>query len=76
LAADRHAHDILATERWSHVQVELTLNRFLSSFHLLASGAAVYYITLNFVVTPLVLFYLWRGHPARPPLGLPGHGLR
>jgi hypothetical protein len=67
LAAGRHADDILDLEHWAHVQVELTLNRALSSTHLLATLAAGYYTTLHFVVTPLMLVYLWRRQPGRYP---------
>jgi hypothetical protein len=63
LAAGRHADDILDAEHWAHIQVELT--HALSSVHLLATLAAGYYTTLHFIVTPLMLVYLWRRRPGR-----------
>jgi hypothetical protein len=63
VAADHHAAQIITAERWSHIDIELSLNHFLSSVPTLASVAGFYYTTLHFIVTPLMLVYLWRWRP-------------
>jgi PAP2 superfamily len=62
-----HGRDVVAAERWLHMGIEAPLNRFLTAWDPLADAAGYYYSTLHFVVTPLVLVYLWRRHPEAYP---------
>ncbi len=62
-AADVHATQVVAFEREWHIGVEVAVNQNLSSHHDIAAGAAYYYSVLHFLVTPLVLVWLWRRRP-------------
>lgn len=62
-AANHHAAEIISAERWAHINIELSLNHFLTSVHPLAEAAGFYYTTLHFIVTPLMLVFLWRWRP-------------
>jgi hypothetical protein len=63
VAERRHADQIISAEQWAHINIELNLNRALSTIHPLADAAGFYYTTLHFIVTPLMLVYLWRWRP-------------
>lgn len=49
-------------QRW-HLAVEASLNAGLKDVPVLAVVCSYYYATLHFIVTPLVLIYLYRRHP-------------
>lgn len=63
-AADGHARDVLNAERFLHVDIERSLNAFLHHTPVLAVAASYFYATLHFAVTPAVLIWLYRRHPA------------
>ena len=63
--AFHRARTILSIERWSHVDVEHSLNRFVDHQHWLAYICNYYYSTLHFVVTIAVLVWLYLKHPLR-----------
>ena len=56
--------DILHLQEALHLDIELALNRWLHSVPVLAVICCYYYATLHFVVTPGVLFWMHRRHPA------------
>lgn len=59
-ASYQHAYEVQDVERALGVFHELSVNLFLSRHHWLEVGASYYYATLHFVVTPVVLAWLWR----------------
>ncbi len=68
-SGDRHpaldrADGILAVERVLHLDVEHPLNAFLFDHRGWAVAASFYYASAHYVVTPLVLLWLWRRHRA------------
>jgi hypothetical protein len=63
--AFHRARTILSIERWSHIDVEHSLNRFVDHQHWLAYICNYYYSTLHFVVTIAVLVWLYVKHPLR-----------
>jgi hypothetical protein len=64
-----HGLQILRAEQSVHLDPEATLNHWLNSWDALADLAGYYYSTLHFIVTPLVLVYLfWRRPQAYPRL--------
>ena len=63
-AADGHGRAILDAERYLHINIERSLNQGLSHTALLAVIANYFYATLHFVITPAVLIWLYRRHPA------------
>jgi hypothetical protein len=58
-----HGRQIMSAERWLHLDPEATLNHLLNQWDALADTAGYYYSTLHFVITPLVLIFLWRQCP-------------
>ena len=61
--ADAHAAQVVAFERAWHLNVEVAANESLSAHPGIASCATYYYAALHFLVTPLVLVWLWRRRP-------------
>ena len=58
-AAIDHGRGLLHLERVLHLDPELTLNRWLSAHHLLASALSYYYDNAHFIVTLGLLGWLW-----------------
>jgi hypothetical protein len=54
-----HAHSMLAVERSLHIDVELTLDRWLAVHHTLGLVVSDYYDNAHFVVTLGLLGWLW-----------------
>jgi hypothetical protein len=63
-AAVKHGLSILRFERHLHIDPEHALNKLFSAHLLLALPADYMYATLHYVVTPIVLIWLWRSHSA------------
>lgn len=63
-AAVSHGLAILRLERRLHLDPEHALNRLFSAHLLLALPADYMYATLHYLVTPLVLIWMWRRHGA------------
>src|SRR5581483_9658494 len=63
--AFHRARIILSIERWSHIDIEHTLNNFVAGHSWLAYVCDYYYSTLHFVVTIGVLVWLYLKHPLR-----------
>jgi hypothetical protein len=61
-AAFTHAIDVLHLETLLDVDWEHALNRIVSAHALLAVPADYIYATLHYIVTPVVLVWLWRSH--------------
>lgn len=59
-ASYRHAWELEAIEKSLGLFPELDLNAFLSRHTTLQDLASYYYGTLHFIVTPLVLIWLWK----------------
>ncbi|WP_163549129.1 phosphatase PAP2 family protein [Candidatus Frankia nodulisporulans] len=61
-AADaiRLGHDLLRLETWLHIDIELSLNRWVQSVPVVAVLCCYYYGTLHFVVTPSLLIWTHR----------------
>jgi PAP2 superfamily len=57
-----HGMRILHLERILDIDPEQALNRIVSAHRLLAVPADYVYATLHYVVTPLVLVWMWRRH--------------
>lgn len=55
--------DLWRIERWAHLAGELDLNRLVVAHDTLSTAAGYYYGTLHFLVTPLVLGWLWWRRP-------------
>jgi hypothetical protein len=62
LAARRHADEILHVERWLHLDVEAGTNAFFSSSVWLAAPVSYWYAALHYLVTPVVLIWLFLRH--------------
>ncbi|WP_261557912.1 phosphatase PAP2 family protein [Frankia tisae] len=60
--AMRMGHDLLRFETFLHVDIELSLNRWLQSVPAVAVVCCYYYATLHFVVTPGMLVWTHRRH--------------
>jgi hypothetical protein len=56
---------LLHAERWLHFDPELWLNHWLQGVAALAVISCYFYATLHFLVTPALLVWLHRCHPAR-----------
>ena len=61
--ARQRAVDLLNFERSLHIDVEKSLNSFVAHTHWLAYGANYYYATMHFVVTLVVLLWLFLRRP-------------
>jgi hypothetical protein len=66
-AALVHGHDIVRFEAWLHIDPEAALNRLINHWDLVSDLAGYYYSTLHFVITPLVLVFLWVRRPQLYP---------
>jgi hypothetical protein len=62
--AVKHGLSILRFERHLHIDPEHYLDKLFSAHLLLALPADYMYATLHYVVTPIVLIWLWRSHSA------------
>jgi hypothetical protein len=62
-AALVHGQDLLSLERTLHLNLELTLNRWLAAHHTLGLVLSDYYDNAHFVVTLGVLGWLWFRRP-------------
>jgi hypothetical protein len=63
-AAVAHAAGLWRAERWLHLDIEPSLNHLAAARPVLAETAGYYYGLAHFVVTPLVLAWLWLRRPA------------
>lgn len=63
-ASYHHAAEVVGFERSLGLLYELPLNAFLARHDLLEDAASWFYATLHFLVTPLVLVWLWKRRPA------------
>ena len=61
--ADVHATEVIHLEKVVGIYHELALNRFITGKEWLELPASYYYATLHFIVTPLVLAWLFKRHP-------------
>lgn len=59
-ASYQHAWSLEAVEKQLGIFPELGLNAFLSRHELLQNVASYYYASLHFIVTPIVLVWLWK----------------
>jgi hypothetical protein len=62
-AAIAHAAGLWRAERWLHVGIEPSLNHLAAAHPALAEAAGYYYGLAHFIVTPLVLAWLWLRRP-------------
>jgi hypothetical protein len=58
-AAIAHAAGLWRAERWLHVDIEPSLNHLAAARPVLAETAGYWYGLAHFIVTPLVLAWLW-----------------
>ena len=63
-AAFVHAAQLWQTERHMHLTVESCLNHLIAAQPVLADAAGYYYGLLHFIITPLVLAWLYLRRPA------------
>jgi hypothetical protein len=66
-AAFAHASQLWQVERWMHIDFERSLNHLVAAHFLLANATGYYYGLLHFIVTPLVLGWLYLKRPASFP---------
>jgi PAP2 superfamily len=59
-----HAAAIWHAERWLHLGMEPSLNHMVAAHPVLAEMTGYYYGSLHFIVTPLILAWLWLRRPA------------
>ncbi len=62
-AAFAHATELWRAERWLHLDIEPFLNHLAAAHPALAEAAGYYYGLAHFIVTPLVLAWLWLRRP-------------
>lgn len=62
--ATRNGWDILGWERAVNLDPEQILTKALISFTPLAVAAAYFYSTMHYVITPIVLIWVYRSHKA------------
>jgi hypothetical protein len=62
--AIRHGRSILRFEQRMGIDPEHVLNRLFSAHIALGLPADYIYATLHYIVTPVVLIWLWRRHPS------------
>ena len=60
-----HARDVQALQDWLHISVERSLNEFVAANEPVAQVMNYYYATLHFIVTIVVLVWLFRVFPRR-----------
>jgi hypothetical protein len=58
-----NAQHLLRTEQWAHLAPESWLNHFVTSRPAVAIPVDYAYATLHYLVTPVVLIWLWRTRP-------------
>ncbi len=63
-AAIAHAAALWRAERWLHLDIEPSLNHLIAAPPVLAEMAGYWYGLAHFIVTPLVLAWLWLRRPA------------
>ncbi len=63
-AAIAHAAGLWRAERWLHLDIEPSLNYLAAARPVLAETAGYYYGLAHFIITPLVLAWLWLRRPA------------
>ncbi|HEY7880698.1 MAG TPA: phosphatase PAP2 family protein, partial [Streptosporangiaceae bacterium] len=63
-AAIAHAAGLWRAERWLHLDIEPSLNHLAAARPVLAKTAGYYYGLAHFIVTPLVLAWLWQRRSA------------
>lgn len=63
----QHAIGVLHLENMMDIAWEQTINAYVSTHELLAVPADYMYATLHYLVTPLVLVWMWRCHRAAYP---------
>ena len=61
--ADAHGRDLLRLETWLHIDIEHALNNGIGHVTALAVIASYMYATLHFIITPVVLIWLYRRYP-------------
>jgi hypothetical protein len=61
--AFRHGHSVLRLEQRIHLDPEHVLNRFFSAHLAIGLPADYIYATLHYILTPLILLWLWRRYP-------------
>jgi hypothetical protein len=62
-----HAEQISHAERWLHLNIEGPVNHFVAAHALLAETVGYYYGLLHFIVTPLLLAWLFLFRPVAFP---------
>jgi hypothetical protein len=62
-SADSTGHTLLRWERSAHLAPEHALNQLAGHLPALAVAASYFYATLHYVVTPVVLVWMYRRHP-------------
>jgi hypothetical protein len=65
VSAWSHASHILHLERLLHLDGEAWLNGVFYAHRVLEVGASFYYAAAHYLLTPAVLFWLWRRHRAQ-----------
>jgi hypothetical protein len=60
-----HGLDILRLETDAHLDLERWLNALFTKYEALGVPADFWYASLHYLMTPLVLIWLWRGRPSR-----------
>jgi PAP2 superfamily len=63
IPAFRHASRIIHLEQITHINIEPAINRVVSAHALLGDFSDYWYATLHFLVTPIVLLWLWKWRP-------------
>ena len=63
-AAVAHAAGLWRSERWLHLDIEPSLNHLAAARPVLAETTGYYYRLAHFVVTPLMLAWVWLRRPA------------
>jgi hypothetical protein len=63
-AAIAHAAGLWRAERWLHLDIEPPLNHLAAARPVLAETVGYYYGLAHFIITPLVLAWLWLRRPA------------
>ena len=58
-----HAHDLLDVETALHLDIEAPANSALEAVPVLAVAASYWYSLLHYLVTPAVLFWVYRARP-------------
>ncbi|MGN6473602.1 MAG: phosphatase PAP2 family protein [Mycobacteriales bacterium] len=62
-----HGKDLLKLEKWIGIAPEHALNKLFSAHIALGLSADYLYATLHYIVTPVVLVWMWRRHSSAYP---------